>query len=65
MEEEAMPLWGDPLDDLIDGLDRAIPPPADRRQVVHDRPPIEEIQMHVQIVLNGSEWDCDPDSVRM
>lgn len=54
-----MALFHDPLDDLITGLERAIPAdsgPVDQPSAPDDWS-LVEIQMWAQVVLNGSEME--------
>ena len=63
-----MALWRDPLDDLIDGLERALPTDtaaAAGQSSAADDFPLVELHILVQIVIQGSEeerarLDTDP-----
>jgi hypothetical protein len=49
-----MPLWRDPLDDLIGDLERTLPP-REASRAFHDLPNLADLQYAVHAVLRGKE----------
>lgn len=50
-----MPLWRDPLDELIEDLERTLP--AQDRSVESGLQPLEDVQMAIHALLHGSELE--------
>ena len=58
-----MPLWDDPFDELLNALERAVPPPATDTQ----RPSVAAMQAdyaHVCMFMSALLFSRDPDDLR-